>query len=90
MPSMAFSILTWQPSLDLSAHAQDPSDNSTGRKKKSEVGEGDRRVSQTERQVEHVVLLVRRLLDPVVELLREDDVACRAGDRAFAGAYHRT
>jgi hypothetical protein len=43
-----------------------------------------RRIRQTEGHVQHVVLVVARLLEEVIVLRREDDVACRACDGAFA------
>lgn len=47
-------------------------------------GGGDVRIGQAKGEVEHVVLVVRGLLERVVDMVFEDDVTRRAGDRLLA------
>ena len=46
-----------------------------------------RRVGEAKGEVEHVVFVITGLLEMVVCVLIEDDVARRAGNRALAGAF---
>src|SRR5207248_8244842 len=46
-----------------------------------------RRHREVERQVEHVLLVLARLVEQLVPLRIDDDMAGRAGERAFASAF---
>src|ERR1700741_2087067 len=46
-----------------------------------------RRHGEVEREVEHILLVFARLLEQLVPLRIDDDMASRAGERAFAGAF---
>src|SRR6266852_685227 len=46
-----------------------------------------RGLGQIEGEIQHIILVFARFLQQVVPIRLDDDMTCRAGERAFAGAF---